>query len=38
VVGGTVKADIHLDLLMMKPTIHVDGILLVEDGKVVYTG
>ena len=38
VVGGTVKADIHLDLLMMKPTIHVDGILLVQDGKVVYTG
>ncbi len=38
VVGGTVKADIHLDLLMMKPTIHVDGVLLVDSGKVVYTG
>ena len=38
VVGGPVQADIHLDLLMMKPTIHVDGILLVDKGKVVYTG
>jgi leucyl aminopeptidase (aminopeptidase T) len=38
VVGGPVRADIHLDLLMLKPTIEVDGILLVEAGKIVYSG
>lgn len=38
VVGGDVKADIHMDLLMMKPTIEVDGIRLVTAGKIVYTG
>jgi leucyl aminopeptidase (aminopeptidase T) len=38
VVGGTVQADIHLDLLMMKPTIEVDGTRIVEEGRVVYTG
>lgn len=38
VVGGPVRADIHLDLLMLRPTIEVDGILLVKDGQVVHTG
>lgn len=38
VVGGTVKADIHLDLLMMEPTIEVDGTRIVEQGRIVYTG
>lgn len=38
VVGGTVKADIHMDLLILKPTIEVDGVRLVTDGEIVYTG
>ena len=38
VVGGTVKADIHMDLLILKPTIEVDGIRLVTDGEIVYQG
>lgn len=38
VVGGDVKADIHMDLLMLKPTIEVDGVRLVTDGEIVYKG
>ncbi|WP_341250416.1 aminopeptidase [Euzebya pacifica] len=37
VVGGTVKAPIHVDLLILKPTLHVDGELLVEDGVIIKT-
>jgi leucyl aminopeptidase (aminopeptidase T) len=38
VVGGSVKADIHMDLLILKPTIEVDGVRLVTEGQIVYTG
>jgi leucyl aminopeptidase (aminopeptidase T) len=38
VVGGPVKAEIHLDLLIMKPTLSVDGTTLFQDGEIVYTG
>lgn len=35
VVGGTVKAPIHVDLLLLTPTVEVDGEILVQDGKIV---
>lgn len=38
VVGGPVKADIHLDLLILKPTVEVDGTTLIRDGEIVYSG
>jgi leucyl aminopeptidase (aminopeptidase T) len=37
IVGGDVTSDMHIDLLMMKPTIWVDDRLIVEDGRVVIT-
>jgi leucyl aminopeptidase (aminopeptidase T) len=37
VVGGTVKAPIHVDLLLLTPTVEVDGELLVKDGTIVKT-
>lgn len=37
VVGGKVKAPIHVDLLLLTPTVEVDGELLVQDGKIVKT-
>lgn len=35
VVGGTVKSPVHIDLLLLKPTVEVDGRRIVEAGKVV---
>jgi leucyl aminopeptidase (aminopeptidase T) len=37
VVGGTVKAPIHVDLLLLTPTVEVDGEILVKDGTIVKT-
>ena len=37
VVGGKVKAPIHVDLLLLTPTVEVDGEILVQDGKIVKT-
>lgn len=37
VVGGTVKSPIHVDLLLLTPTVEVDGEILVQDGKIVKT-
>jgi 2,5-dihydroxypyridine 5,6-dioxygenase len=34
--GGTVKASAHLDQVFWKPTIEVDGELLLKDGEVVF--
>jgi 2,5-dihydroxypyridine 5,6-dioxygenase len=33
--GGTVKAKVHMDGLMRTPTIHFDGKLIVDAGKIV---
>lgn len=33
--GGTVEAGVHLDAVIMKPTVYIDGILLMKDGKLV---
>lgn len=33
--GGTVKAKVHMDGLMRRPTIHIDGELVVDAGRIV---
>jgi leucyl aminopeptidase (aminopeptidase T) len=33
--GGTVKCDVHIDMVMYKPTIVMDNILVVSDGQVM---
>jgi leucyl aminopeptidase (aminopeptidase T) len=35
VFGGTVKCDVHLDMVMYAPTITMDGRKVVEDGRIV---
>jgi leucyl aminopeptidase (aminopeptidase T) len=32
--GGTVKAHSHYDLIMSKPTLELDGVALIQDGKL----
>jgi 2,5-dihydroxypyridine 5,6-dioxygenase len=32
--GGTVKARSHYDLIMSKPTLELDGVILVQEGKL----
>lgn len=36
--GGSVKCDVHMDMIMYKPTILMDGISVVQDGKIIYRG
>lgn len=33
-IGGTVKCDLHLDGLMVRPTVRLDGEVIVEDGQL----
>lgn len=35
VVGGTVRSSVHIDLLMLRPTVEVDGEVLVKAGEIV---
>jgi leucyl aminopeptidase (aminopeptidase T) len=34
-VGGDVQSDLHLDLLITKPTVEIDGRIIVEKGNIV---
>jgi len=34
-IGGRVKAGIHLDGILRKPTVYVDGKLIIKDGEIV---
>jgi leucyl aminopeptidase (aminopeptidase T) len=33
--GGTIKCDVHLDMVMYKPTIAMDDVIIVNDGRVM---
>ncbi len=33
--GGTIKCDVHLDMVMYKPSITMDDIIIVNDGRVM---
>jgi leucyl aminopeptidase (aminopeptidase T) len=33
--GGTVNAGVHIDGIMLKPAVYLDGELLVQDGKII---
>lgn len=33
--GGTVQADSHLDAILLSPTVYLDGVLLVDDGRLI---
>lgn len=34
--GGKIKCDIHIDLVLYKPIIEVDGRLIVDEGKLIF--
>jgi leucyl aminopeptidase (aminopeptidase T) len=34
--GGTVESPMHMDIMMLRPTITVDGAVIVEDGELVF--
>lgn len=34
--GGVVRSDVHLDGMLLKPTVLVDGAVLVENGELVF--
>ena len=33
--GGTIKSDVHLDMVMYKPSITMDGVIIVDRGRVM---
>ena len=33
--GGTIKSDVHMDMVMYKPTITMDGVTIVDKGRVI---
>jgi len=35
VIGGTVVSELHLDGLLLKPTVELDGVRVVEDGRLL---
>jgi leucyl aminopeptidase (aminopeptidase T) len=34
-VGGTIQSDMHWDVVLGKPTIKVDGKIILEEGKII---
>jgi len=34
--GGKTKCDIHMDLVIYKPTVEIDGKIIVRDGKLIF--
>jgi len=34
--GGIVESYMHLDIIMLKPTVRLDDVLVVDNGKIVY--
>ncbi len=36
--GGTVKSGVHLDMILHRPTVRLDGQVVVDDGRIVALG
>ncbi|MFQ6053477.1 MAG: hypothetical protein ACE5OO_04515 [Candidatus Bathyarchaeia archaeon] len=34
--GGTIKAAIHYDLVLWRPTIELDGAIIMEEGEITF--
>jgi len=38
VIGGTVTSELHLDGLLLRPTVELDGRIIVQDGRLLIEG